>query len=42
MEKNKTKSTAHVQLIEDRDVLLSFHYNEICQFVGNIEDNEMF
>ncbi|XP_061187487.1 G-patch domain and KOW motifs-containing protein-like [Saccostrea echinata] len=38
MSRNKKKSTAAVQLLQDRDSVLNISYDHICEFVGDIQE----
>jgi hypothetical protein len=38
MERNKKKSTAAVQLLQDRDCVVNVDFDHICEFVGNIQE----
>ena len=38
LQKDKSLCTASVQLLSDRDVLLTLSYESICEYVGDISD----
>lgn len=37
LQRNKDKEKVTVQLLSDRAVLLTLSYDDVCQYVGNID-----
>jgi len=42
LEKDKAKSRAFLQLIEDRDVVVDLSFDDICEYTGDVENYSMF
>ncbi|XP_059172285.1 G-patch domain and KOW motifs-containing protein-like [Physella acuta] len=40
MKRNKDLCLAVVQLLSDRDIVLKLHYDEICEYVGDIQNHD--
>ena len=38
MSKNKKKSSAAIQLLQDRDSVVNIDFDHICEFVGDIHE----
>lgn len=37
IEKNKDKERVTIQLLSDRDVIVTLHYDDVCEYAGNVD-----
>ncbi|XP_004226250.2 G-patch domain and KOW motifs-containing protein-like [Ciona intestinalis] len=42
LEKDRSNCRAYLQLLEDRDVCLDVDFDDICEYVGDVEAEDMF
>jgi len=42
LEKDKAKSRAFLQLIEDREIVVDLSFDDICEYTGDVENYSMF
>ena len=39
LNKDKKKETVNVQLLENRDQVLTISYDDVCEYIGRVEDH---